>query len=172
MRTVPLAPLALACSLSLGLFACNVEKKSPAAAPSSTASASVAAAKGDMYGAALDDKTPFVALAEIQKDPKSFAGKRVRTRGEIVAVCQNAGCWADIRTEGGGAPNAIPTHVTMHDHAFLLPKTSKSRVAEVEGTLGVRELSQSECDHYNSEGASLVAGAPVLSVDASGVVLR
>ena len=92
----------------------------------------------------------------------------------MVAVCQNAGCWADLRPEGATDPKAvtIPTHVTMHDHAFLLPKTSKGKVAELEGTIAVRELSQSECDHYNSEGASLAAGTPTLNVDALGVILR
>jgi len=164
-------PAAVAAILACSLFACTPEKRSEAPPAPASASNAPAQPKGDKYGAALDDKTPFVALTEIQKDPKSFAGKKVRTRGEIVAVCQNAGCWADIKPEGGAAA-VIPTHVSMHDHAFLLPKTSKSRIAEVEGTLAVRELTQSECDHYNSEGASLVAGAPVLSVDASGVVLR
>ena len=60
----------------------------------------------------------------------------------------------------------------MHGHAFFLPKTARRKVAEVEGTLSVRALTQEECDHFNSEGASLVAGAPVLGVDAVGVALR
>ncbi|GAC1351110.1 MAG: hypothetical protein NVSMB1_01010 [Polyangiales bacterium] len=88
-------------------------------------------------------------------------------------MCQAAGCWADLRPEGAkGAEVGVPTHVTMHDHAFLLPKGAKHRLAEIEGTLAVRALSKEECDHYNSEGASLVAGAPALVVDARAVVLR
>ncbi len=153
-------------------LACKAEQPAPAPAPSASASGGTPVTKGDKFGAVIDEKTPFVALGDILKDPKSYAGKRVRTRGEIVAVCQNAGCWADIRPEGPTQAAVVPTHVTMHDHAFLLPKNSKSRLAEVEGTLAVRELSQSECDHYNSEGASLTPGTPVLNVDAHGVVLR
>ena len=102
---------------------------------------------------------------------KAWQGKRVRTKGEVVAVCQAAGCWCDLKPEGATAA-VIPTHVTMHDHAFFLPKGSKSKVAEIEGNLVVRELSQAEVDHYNGEGASLTAGTPVVNVDALGVVLR
>jgi len=134
--------------------------------------AGVAPIDGAKFGKAIEPTTQFVALVDLHKDPKAYAGKRVRTRGEVVAVCQNAGCWADLRPEGDPKTVSVPTHVTMHDHAFLLPKTSKSKLAEIEGTIAVRELSQSECDHYNSEGASLTAGTPILNVDALGVILK
>jgi hypothetical protein len=163
------------------LSGCEAPKSTPAtAAPSASAappSASVAAVPGEQsFGDKLSESTPFVALADIYKDPNAYAGKRVRTRGEVVAVCQAAGCWCDLRplsNEGGNPKDAtVPTHVMMHDHAFLLPKTAKSKTADIEGTLVVRALSQSEVDHYNSEGASLVAGTPMINVDAVGVVLR
>lgn len=128
---------------------------------------------GQVFGKTLDSDTPFVALSEIMKDPKAWSGKKVRTRGEVVAVCQAAGCWCDLRPEGATADaKIVPTHVSMHDHAFFLPKSAKTKVAEIEGNLVVRELSQGEVDHYNSEGASLVAGTPVVNVDALGVMLR
>jgi hypothetical protein len=146
------------------------DKQASAKPAAPSASAPVAKVAASTFGKSLDQDTPFVSLAEIQKDPKAWQGKRVRTRGEVVAVCQAAGCWCDLKPEGAAA--AIPTHVTMHDHAFLLPKTSKSKVAEIEGNLVVRELSQAEVDHYNGEGASLTAGTPVVNVDALGVVLR
>ncbi|MGZ5969304.1 MAG: DUF4920 domain-containing protein [Polyangiales bacterium] len=145
------------------------QPKPPAAAPTSVMPAS-SGSSTSVYGKAVDQAIPFVALADIQKDPKAWQGKRVRTRGEVVAVCQAAGCWCDLKPEGGTA--IVPTHVTMHDHAFLLPKNAKSKVAEIEGNLVVRELSQQEVDHYNGEGASLTAGTPVVNVDAVGVILR
>lgn len=136
-----------------------------------TTATTVAVQAGDTFGSAISAQTPFVALADLVRDPKPYDGKHVRTRGEVVAVCQNAGCWADLRPEG--APDAvIPAHVTMHQHAFFLPKTAKTKLAEIEGTISVRALTQDECDHFDSEGASLVAGTPVVGVDATGVVLR
>ena len=131
------------------------------------------AAPGTTYGAGVDPTTPYVPLAELLAKPAEYDGKRVRTRGEVVAVCQNAGCWADLRPEGVDpkAPHP-PTHVTMHDHAFFLPKDSKTKVAEIDGKVTVRALSQGEADHFNGEGASLKAGTPMVIVDALGVILR
>lgn len=161
--------------VALALFASAACSKStptvgPAAAPS--ASATPKSETTNAFGAPISDKTPFIELDDLLKDPKGFDGRRIRTRGEVVAVCQNAGCWADLRPVGESDNVTVPTHVTMHQHAFFLPKNAKSKVAEIEGIVSVRTLTQDECDHYNSEGASLVAGEPVLGVDATGVVLR
>ena len=65
---------------------------------------------GDVFGKKPDTDSPFVALAYILKDPKQYNGKKVRTRGEVVAVCQAAGCWCDLKPEAGAA--VIPTHVS------------------------------------------------------------
>ena len=173
-RLVRCAPLA-----ALFVLGCSTEPTTPSSGPTATAApkaSAVAAAQAPAlpagsFGGPLSIETPFVALTDVLANPAAWAGKRVRTRGEVIAVCQSAGCWADLRPEGATAAT-LPTHVTMHGHAFFLPKTAKSKVAEVEGTLSVRALSQEECDHFNAEGASLVAGAPVLGVDAIGVALR
>ncbi len=130
-----------------------------------------ASADKSSFGAAIAEGTPFVALADIVKAPAQWAGKRVRTRGAVVAVCQRAGCWADLKPEGD-AKAIVPTHVTMHDHAFFLPKIVKTRNVEVEGLLATRALTKSECDHYNAEGATLTPGEPVVTIDALGVALR
>ncbi len=167
----------LALAVGLGLAACNPQesaKPEPAPAPTQAplpkASAQPAGG-GDKFGSTIDSDTPFVPLSKLIEDPNAWNGKRVRTKGEVIAVCQAAGCWADLRPEGATA-GYLPTHVTMHNHAFFLPKTAKTKVAELEGNLTVRALSQGEVAHYNSEGASLVAGQTILNVDALGVVLR
>jgi hypothetical protein len=157
--------------------ACNNDKAAtPAAAPTEVAKAPEApkpeAKPAQHFGAPLDSATPFVELATILADPKAWDGKKVRTRGEVVAVCQAAGCWADLRPEGKGDVAGPPTHVTMNRHAFFLPKDSKSKVAEIEGQLAVRALSEAEVAHFNAEGASLTAGTPLVNVDALGVALR
>lgn len=130
-------------------------------------------APGTTYGAGVDPSTPYVPLGELLAKPGDWNGKRVRTRGEVTAVCQNAGCWADLRPEGADPKVAHPpTHVTMHDHAFFLPKNAKTKVAEIDGKVTVRALTQAEADHFNGEGASLTAGTPMVIVDALGVILR
>lgn len=157
---------------------CDAGRPAAAGAPTPTVSVAPPSAAdapmvGQIFGQPLVAATPFVALSDILKDPKAWHGKKVRTRGEVVAVCQNAGCWCDLRPEGAaGAKDLAPTHVSMHGHAFFLPKTAKSKLAEIEGNLVVRALTADEVEHFNSEGASLVAGTPVVNVDALGVALR
>lgn len=174
MRATALIILLIGCTPSTESAPSPPQQPPATSAPS--APAKLAAPKGevgDVFGKKLDTDTPFVALTDILKDPKAYSGKKVRTQGEVVAVCQAAGCWCDLKPEGTEVGKVVlPTHVTMHDHAFFLPKTAKTKVAEIEGNLVVRELSKGEVDHYNSEGASLVAGTPVVNVDAIGVVLR
>jgi hypothetical protein len=174
MRSLAVAGVALL--LALG---CTPDAAAPALPPAPSASVAPAGhatpvMAGQTFGRPLEAATPFVALGDILKDPKAWHGKKVRTRGEVVAVCQNAGCWCDLRPEGAGegAKNLVPAHVSMHGHAFFLPKTAKSKLAEVEGNLVVRALSPGEVEHFNSEGASLTAGTPIVNVDALGVMLR
>lgn len=135
------------------------------------ASATSVSSTSLLFGDPLRNTTPFVTLSEILKDPKSYEGKRVRTQGEVVSVCQSAGCWCDLKPEHE-TKVTVPTHVTMHNHAFFLPKTSQNKVVELEGTLNVRALSEGEVKHYNSEGASLTAGTPIVNIDALGVLLK
>jgi hypothetical protein len=161
--------------IALALIGCTPQQEAPVAksepAASNAAPVKEAPGPGATFGQKPDADTPFVELKKILDDPKAYHGKKVRTRGEVVAVCQAAGCWCDLKPEGA-AENSVPTHVSMHNHAFFLPKNAKSKLAEIEGNLVVRELSQKEVDHYNSEGASLTAGTPVVNVEALGVVLR
>jgi hypothetical protein len=181
LRAIGAAVSALACLACLAGCATDPipSQTQPAAsaqptvqAATATATAPATAAKSTQsFGAKLEEATPFVALAEIVKAPAQWAGKRVRTRGEVVAVCQAAGCWADLKPEGD-AKAPVPTHVSMHDHAFFLPKSVKTRSVEVEGVLATRALSKEECDHYNGEGASLTPGEPVVTIDALGVATR
>lgn len=169
-----LAVLALAVLASACTPAAQESKPTPEQAPPPAAKPAPIeqAAPGTTFGQRLSNDTPFVELSKLLEDPKAWEGKRVRTRGEVVAVCQAAGCWADLKPEGSAGKTAPPTHVTMHGHAFFLPKTAKTKLAELEGNLTVRALSQAEVDHFNGEGASLTAGATILNVDALGVVLR
>jgi hypothetical protein len=166
-NTVPAAATNAAPAASTVAVTPNAACQSAAAA----ATLPSAIAGGDRYGAPIDEATQLVALADVVKDPAKWAGKRVRTRGEVVAVCQAAGCWCDLKPEGE-TKAIVPTHVSMHGHAFFLPKSIKSRTVEVEGVLATRALSKQETDHYNSEGASLTPGEPVVTIDALGVAAR
>ncbi|MAQ16236.1 MAG: hypothetical protein CMN30_15775 [Sandaracinus sp.] len=116
------------------------------------------------YGEELSDRD-LVALSTIAENPDQYAGQTVKTEGEIAAVCQQMGCWMEMRAEG-----VEPIRVPMAGHSFFLPKDVSGRHATIEGEVAVRELSADEREHLESEGA--LATAQALQISATGVVIR
>ncbi len=108
------------------------------------------------FGAPIGKASP-VALADVAKSAKSFKGKSIVTTGTVAAVCQERGCWMEIKDEGGDA------NVRMHGHAFFLPKSASGKKARVEGTVVLMKDGK-ECDEMASTGAQL-------ELDATGVEL-
>ena len=115
------------------------------------------------FGEPLSEGTA-VPLATIAAAPEAYAGKTVKTEGEISAVCQRMGCWMEMRADG-----VAPVRVPMAGHSFFLPKDVSGRHATVEGEVAVRELSEDERSHLESEGA--LATAQTLEISATGVVI-
>lgn len=102
--------------------------------------------------------SPVVPLADIAKNPAKYADHVVATTGKVTAVCQEMGCWMEIRDESGQA------HVRMHGHDFFVPKTASGHVARVQATLA--KGSEEEC-------AEKGPASPLAKVelDATGVEL-
>ncbi len=108
---------------------------------------------------------PLTPLAAITGAPNDFEGRTVKTEGTITQVCQRMGCWMELQAEG-----TPPVRVPMAGHSFFLPRDVSGRPATVEGTVGLRTLSEAERAHLESEGATATARA--LEITASGVVVR
>ena len=102
--------------------------------------------------------SPVVPLAEIAKDPARYADRTLATTGKVTAVCQEMGCWMEIRDESGQA------HVRMHGHDFFVPKTASGHVARVQAT--VVKGSDEECA---DKGPG--SGLAKVELDATGVEL-
>ena len=104
-----------------------------------------------------------VALADIAKSPDTFASKVVTTTGVVTAVCQERGCWMELKDDTGGA-----AHVRMHGHAFFVPRTSSGKRARVQATV----LHTDPNEGCTQEAAEQM-GAPVakIQLDATGVEL-
>jgi hypothetical protein len=103
--------------------------------------------------------SPFVALAEIAKDPIPYENQRVATSGKVTAVCQEMGCWMEIRDDSGQA------HVKMHGHTFFVPKTSAGHIARVQAK--VLPAGAEHCD----ESPPPRAATALVELDAYGVEL-
>ena len=83
--------------------------------------------------------------------------------GIVTAVCQEMGCWMEIKDDLGQA------HIRMHGHSFFVPKSASGHHARVQATLVPTKDSETEC----TEEATKQMGHAVakLELDATGVEL-
>jgi hypothetical protein len=126
-------------------------------APSPSTSAS-APPKGTLAIGERINK-PLVQLADIASNPDRYANRVVATSGTVTAVCQEMGCWMEIRDASGRA------HVRMHGHSFFVPKTASGHLARVQATVVPNgPTTDEDC----AEGKSQVAK---VQLDATGVEL-
>ncbi|MBC7173202.1 MAG: DUF4920 domain-containing protein [Polyangiaceae bacterium] len=135
----------------------------PAACVSAPSAASphheepAAPASARVFGAPIDPATPEVELSALVRSPEAYEGRSVRVRGTVHRVCQRAGCWIELTTEG-----VTPVFVPMAGHAFFLPRDAEGQLAEVEGTIELRVMGGNERAHLESEGATATASAAQL----------
>ena len=101
----------------------------------------------------------FVSLAEIAKNPARYEHERIATRGKVTAVCQEMGCWMEIKDEAGEA------HVKLHGHAFFVPRNAAGHVARVQANVLPNDTTH--CD----ESPPPQATATLVELDATGVEL-
>jgi len=153
-------------SSALALAACNVTAPAPPS-PSAAASppppaAPVASAPAAALVVRLGEpiSAQEVALADVAKAPETFAGRSFTTRGTVTAVCQEMGCWMEIKDASNGA------HLRMHGHSFFVPKTASGRVARVQATL-VPSGAPKACADDSCASKNLA----LLQLDATGVEL-
>jgi hypothetical protein len=71
----------------------------------------------------------LLPLSDIAKNPGQYANKTIATEGEITSVCQEMGCWMELKDASGMA------HVRMHGHKFFIPKGASGRMARVQATV-------------------------------------
>ena len=131
--------------------------RAPEASPAPGASASASSPGTLLLGARIS--SPVVSLADIATNPARYANRTVATSGKVTAVCQEMGCWMEIRDEAGQA------HVRMHGHSFFIPKTASGHVARVEAT--VVKGSDEECAEKGPASGTLAK----VELDATGVEL-
>lgn len=156
--------------LVLAVAACSHDKaqdkaKAPAAtsAPAATTATSPALASQQHLGAPIEANAPVVALADVVKDPSKFKGKSFVTTGTVTAVCQEMGCWMEIKDESGEA------HVKMAGEKFYVPKTSAGHKARVAGTLVEVAGGDEECAKEAAEQTGKQVAK--LQLEATGVEL-
>ena len=104
---------------------------------------------------------PDAKLSDVAAHLADYKGKAFATTGVVTAVCQEMGCWMEIKDDSGQA------HIRMHGHSFYVPKTAPGHHARIQATLVPSKEAESDC----TEEASKQMGHPVAKVelDATGV---
>jgi hypothetical protein len=97
-------------------------------------------------GAALTDGIP-VTVTELLARPDAFAGKRVRLRGDVTAMCQHKRAWFAVVAEDQSGR----TLRVMTTPSFLVPAGSIGKTAETEGVVEVIELAADQARHLAGE---------------------
>ena len=89
------------------------------------------------------------SISEIEKNPKSFIGKKVLVRGIVVEVCAKRGCWLDIASD---TPfEKIQIKVT--DGVIVFPMSARGHNALVEGVVEELQLSKKDAIDYHRHKA-------------------
>ena len=122
-------------------------------------------AAGAVYGARLPAGAPnAVAIDIAAANPGAHSGQFAAFSGRITEVCQKMGCWVVLAGENGQL-----ARVTMHDHAFGVPKDTHGP-AVVYGTLSEYAPTEEEIEHLRKDGAKK-PGAGELRIDALSVLI-
>jgi hypothetical protein len=151
-------------ALPLVLLACAKDAPPPertATAPATSAASTAAAPVrlGEPISGAA------VALTDVAANPSAYRGKPLVTTGTVTAVCQEMGCWMEIKDDRGQA------HIRMHGHSFFVPKTASGHHAKVEATL-VDANDKTECDEEGKATSTPGAQLARVELDATGVELE
>jgi len=102
----------------------------------------------------LKDATP---VKELLGNPEKYVGKDVRVDGEIADVCQNAGCWIDLKDSS----TSKVLRVKVNDGEIVFPKDGKGRKVSAQGRFERLELTKeqylAQLEHDAQESGKKVA---------------
>jgi hypothetical protein len=100
----------------------------------------------NVYGEKWQDSNNKIEIKLALSSATDYVGKETVFTGNISKVCQKAGCWMILEQDGEFA------RVDFNNHAFFIPKDSLGS-AEVFGKLSLKQMSQKQKQHLESEGA-------------------
>ncbi len=87
-----------------------------------------------------------ICVDEILADNTKYAEKLIRVCGKVDSVCVKKGCW--IRLVGPAAGETLFVKFTCPVDGRLVPMEAEGRLAIVQGTLELKEISEDEARHY------------------------
>ena len=115
---------------------------------------------GNKWQADFDHLNIEKAIEEHQK----LVDKEMIFTGKISKVCQKAGCWMMLETNG------VIARVDFNNHSFFIPKDTHGQ-AEVFGVLHSKTLSDEKRKHLEEDGAGTLQNK-VFEITATSVKIR
>ena len=149
--------------ISLSVYAQNDDMKKEGEKP-----APKELSDGTLYGADINADSKILTVADIIADTAGFSGKTVVVKGNMSEICREAGCWTVI-SDGTSYIRAMTLH------KFVMPKDMDltGKVAVVEGTFAVKEITEEQAKHFAEESGkdpNTVSGPPKLfRITATGI---
>ncbi len=119
--------------LAVALSLAAPQTAAPATAPSAGEAETTCTVKSFGRGVGLTETTP---AGDLLDRPEAWAARQVRVEGEVVGVCEMAGCWMELRADGGERT----VRVKVNDGEIVFPIAARGRRAVAEGTVEVSEL--------------------------------
>ncbi len=148
--------------LALAAFLAACSSTSPAPAPGSEtpAEGETPAAETpaepeeapEVFGDPLKKIAP-ANLADIVSKPDDFNGKTVRTEGIVRAVCQQRGCWMEVRPSAERDGEGLT--VRFKGYAFFMPKNARGAKVTVEGKVQVVVMTPEQVKELEAEGGAV-----------------
>jgi co-chaperonin GroES (HSP10) len=89
----------------------------------------------------LTEKT---SISKILSVPEEYVGKTVLVEGEVLAVCEMAGCWMELKSDAKDQKIKIK----VKDGDIVFPVEAKGKSAVVEGTVYKIDLTKEEAIEY------------------------
>jgi len=89
------------------------------------------------------DMTLLTPLTKVLDQPQQYVEQAVTIQGEVVAVCKNRGCWAEIVNEKNQK-----LRVKVRDGNTVIPMSARGKTAIVTGQLTALNLSKQQAILY------------------------
>lgn len=105
--------------------------------------------QADKYGKeiSLTEKT---TISTILSQPDEFVGKTVLVEGDILDVCEMAGCWMELKSDAENQK----VKIKFKDGDIVFPVEAKGKSALAEGTVYKIELTKEEAVEYYEHAAA------------------
>ncbi|KFN51097.1 DUF4920 domain-containing protein [Arenimonas composti] len=113
------------------------------------------------YGAAMPEGEA-IDIAVAATDPAARTGAPALYRGRITQVCQKAGCWVVLESDGHSA------RVMAKDHGFAVPKDASGE-AIAWGVLEVEPISEDHARHLVEDDGAAAPASEELRIVATAI---